>query len=336
MPARITPLITCLMLDTRNLWPGQKIDDAASDVLQLLDPEEQRKARGMLQIKDARMVVASALIKRYYISKTLGIPWKSILFGRRPDPVHGKPCYLPEDGSESPIEFNVSHQAGIVVLVGCERSEAELGVDIVCVNERDDYRIIDSEGLNGWVNMFEQFFSPEEVWDMSYNVDTFQLLDGVDITPDELGRHDRCCTRGRELTVDLKNGQQRTFNSDLLIDAKLRRFYTFYCHKEAYIKLTGEAMLADWLQELEFRNVRSPKPGTVARCSTHGRWGEKANDVEVWLHGRRVEDVKMEIQAFEEDFMISIAARPASKFEGEDMPTFQNISVEDIISVGTS
>ena len=107
---------------------------------------------------------------------------------------------------------------------------------------------------------------------------------------------------------------QRTFSSDLLIDAKLRRFYTHWCYKEAYIKMDGEALLAKWIPELEFKNPRAPKMGTVARCSTHGTWGERVSDVEVWFQRRRLEDVRMEIQAFEENYMIGVAAKPAGKF----------------------
>ena len=88
------------------------------------------------------------------------------------------------------MEFNVSHQAGLVALVGCKTSEleVELGVDIVCVNERNDYRVIDEEGFNGWVDIYSEIFSQEESFDMKYNADAFHLLDGTLITPDLLGR----------------------------------------------------------------------------------------------------------------------------------------------------
>ena len=129
------------------------------------------------------------------------------------------------------------------------------------------------------------------------------------------------------MSVTLPNGEQRELDSDLLIDAKLRRFYTFWCFKEAYIKLDGEALLAQWIPQLEFKHVRAPRPGTPARCSTHGTWGERYSDAEVWFsmkgeekgpagirglkkgESRRLEDTRVEIQAFEEDFMIGVAAR---------------------------
>ncbi|GME48692.1 4 -phosphopantetheinyl transferase protein [Neofusicoccum parvum] len=306
--------LTYWLLDTRSLWPGDRIDQAAADVLDLISPEEQEGVRRKHFIQDARLSLGSALLKRAFISKVTGVPWHKIRFGRAGDPVHGKPCYVDEKGQPVPnVTFNVSHQAGLVALVGSTLPDAELGVDIVCVNERNDYRVIDKDGFDGWVDMYDEIFSAEESWDMKYNIDSLQLLDGSILTPSELGRSDRCCRRDQTLsaTRKLESGatENISFNSDLLIDAKLRRFYTFWCYKEAYIKLTGEALMASWLKQLEFKNVKVPRPGTVARCSTHGSWGEKVDDVEVWLHGKRLEDVRMEIQAFEEDRMVSIAVK---------------------------
>jgi 4'-phosphopantetheinyl transferase len=91
------------------------------------------------------MSLGSALLKRLFVHQTLDVPWKDIKFGRKRDPKHGKPCALlaPTTPHPSPlpapIEFNVSHQAGLVALVGCKADilDAELGVDIVCVNERN-------------------------------------------------------------------------------------------------------------------------------------------------------------------------------------------------------
>jgi 4'-phosphopantetheinyl transferase len=280
------------------------------------------------------MSLASALLKRLFVHKTLGIPWASVRYGRKGDDVHGKPCCILPSGARAPIEFNISHQAGLVTLIGSDvGGDVELGTDIVCVNERNDYRVIDTEGFEGWVDMYTEIFSEEESWDMKYTVDSVQLLDGTVLTPAEIGRHDRCCVRNRTLVATLPNGETKTFSSDLLIDAKLRRFYTFWCYKEAFIKQSGEALLAPWLRDLEFKNVRSPAPGTVARCSTHGSWGEKVGDVEVWMHRRRISDVKIEIQAFEENFMIGVAIKPAVKLPSTGFPQFESLNLEKILEV---
>lgn len=258
------------------------------------------------------MSLASALLKRLFVSQALSIPWNAVRFGRKRDPQHGKPYALLPNGQPAPLEFNISHQAGLVALVGCKTKEIELGVDIVCVNERNDYRVIDTDGFEGWVNIYEDIFSQEESADMKFKADGFQLLDGTEVKPEYLAIDDWACSRrNQQLTATLPSGEKRTFSSDLLIDAKLRRFYTFWCYKEAYIKLDGEALLASWLKELEFRNVRAPRQGTVARCSTAGCWGERVGDAEVWFKNKRLEDVRIEIQAFEDEYMVSVAAKPS-------------------------
>ncbi|KAI4720522.1 putative phosphopantetheinyl transferase [Aureobasidium sp. EXF-10727] len=330
--------LTCWLIDTRTLWPGQHIKDAASDILHLLSDDEKDAVLRKIFIADARMSLASALLKRLYISRTLSIPWRDVKIARRGDPKHGKPCAVLPNGSFAHIDFNISHQAGLVSLVGWNPSPGDsqsalVGADIVCVNERDDYRTIDQEGFDAWIDIYEDIFSDAERWDMKYNVDYITLLDGRIIPGSNLDRVDRCVQRNKNLTITLPNGETESFNSDILIDAKLRRFYSFFCYKEAYIKLAGEALLAPWLKELEFQNVRSPKPGTVARCSTHGTWGEKVSDVEVVLHGQKVDDVKMTLQAFEENFMLATAVQGLQDLEA---PPFTKLHLEnDVLAFAT-
>lgn len=277
------------------------------------------------------MSLASALLKRAFVCKTFRVPWYSVKFARKGNPLHGKPAYIFPNGSIAAVDFNISHQAGIVVLMGTSTKGVEVGVDVTCVNERNDFRSIDKEGWDSWVDIYEEVFSEEELWDMKYNVDRVTLLDGYDLDPEEVGRHDRCLTRDQELSIRLKNGQVRYASSELIIDAKLRRFYTYYAYKEGYIKLVGEGLLATWLKDLEFRNVRSPKQGVVMRCSTHGAWGGRVDDVEVWLHGRRVTDVTMEMHAYEEDILICTAAKRSDGKPVGPHPSFTRLDLEQDI-----
>ncbi|KAF2104218.1 4'-phosphopantetheinyl transferase [Rhizodiscina lignyota] len=314
--------ITCWLLDTRSLWKG------ASEELRLVSPDERDSICRKMQLQDAKMSLASALLKRAFISKTFRVPWTSIRFGRKGDPIHGKPCYIFPNGSIASVDFNVSHQAGLVALVGTRKKSVEVGVDITCVNERNDYRHIDEEGFDGFVDIYEEVFSQAELWDIKYNIESVTLLDGTEVSAEELGRHDRICRRNRDVQVTLKNGRTEQISSELIIDAKLRRFYAFYAYKEAYIKLVGEGLLATWLKALEFKNVRAPKPGTVMRCSTYGTWGEKVDDAEAWLKGRRVDDVRLWIQGLEEDVLIATAVRGASGA----LPDFQRVDLnQDIL-----
>lgn len=347
--------ISCWLLDTRSLWPGQNIWSApgAAEAMALVSMAEQKTISTKMFIQDARMSLGSALLKRLFISKTLDIPWKDVGLARKGDPKHGKPCAVDVVGRPiEGIDFNVSHQAGLVALIGWNgkkrhrytpaggiegyispstnfEPDVMVGVDIVCVNERDDYRTIDAEGLDGWVDIYDFVFSDEERWSMKYDVDYVTLLDGTILGRDEIGRHDRCIQRNKQIALTTPHGKDVKFNSDLLVDAKLRRFYTYFCYKEAYIKLAGEALLAPWLKQLEFFNVRSPKPGTVARCSTLGQWGEEVDDVEVHMNGQEVEDVKMKIQSYEESFMISTAIQ--GEINGLRVPSFKKLDLRSDI-----
>lgn len=266
-------------------------------------------------IADAKMSLASALLKRLYISRALDIPWKNVLITRKGDPKHGKPCAVLPKGCPFTFDFNVSHQNGLVSLIGWKgtpgssAAEVQVGTDIVCVNERDDYRTIDTEGFDAWIDIYTDIFSEQERWDMKFSLDRITLLNGLVVPASSLNRLDRCIVRNKPLSVTLPTGETHHFSSDLIVEAKLRRFYSFFCYKEAFIKLSGEALLAPWLTDLEFQNVRSPLPGTQARCSTLGTWGERVDDVEVLLHGEKVEDVNMTLQAFEEDFMLATAVK---------------------------
>jgi 4'-phosphopantetheinyl transferase len=291
-------------------------------------------------IADAKMSLASALLKRLYISRCLNIPWKEVKLTRKGDLKHGKPCaVIPSSSAFSTsveIDFNVSHQNGLVSLIGWKGkgpSTVQVGTDIVSVNERDDYRTIDTEGFEAWIDIYTDIFSEQERWDMKYNIDYLTLLDGRVIPGNQLNRLDRCCARNIPLSLTLPTtGEKVEFSSDLIIEAKLRRFYAYFCYKEAFIKLTGEALLAPWLTDLEFQGVRSPLPGTQARCSTHGTWGERVEDVEVVLHGEKVEDVRMTLQAFEEEFMIATAVK-GEQIDGVKVPEWKKLDLESEVLV---
>jgi 4'-phosphopantetheinyl transferase len=307
--------------------------------LPLLSKDEQETVLRKMFIADAKMSLASALLKRLYISRALQIPWKDVTITRQGDPKHGKPCaVIPAASSSTYLDFNVSHQAGLVSLIGYHAppgssARVKVGTDIVFVNERDDYRTIDSEGFDAWIDIYTDIFSDSERWDMKYTLDYLTLLDGRHIPGSQLNRLDRCISRNTSLSITLPTTAEKVeFSSDLIVEAKLRRFYAFFCYKEAFIKLTGEALLAPWLTELEFRGVRSPVPGTQARCSTHGTWGERVEDVEVVLHGSRVEDVRMTLQAFEEEFMLATAVK-GEEVEGMEVPMFEKLGLESDVLV---
>lgn len=82
-------------------------------------------------------------------------------------------------------------------------------------------------------------------------------------------------------------------------------FYTYWALKEAYIKMTGEALLAPWLRELEFTDVVVPEPSEESPCS------QPYTAIKTWLRGELVEDVRIEVVAFGDEYLIATAARGA-------------------------
>jgi 4'-phosphopantetheinyl transferase len=264
------------------------------------------------------------------------------------------------------VDFNVSHQAGLVTLVGVCVSDPQqcqgdvlIGCDIVAPHERADLEAIKATDFEDFTSTFAEIFSSDELWDISYNLPSHSvtLLNGQTLSSKALGRLDRTIVCDKIMRVKLEDGRIEEFISDLVIDAKLRRFYTFFCLKEAYIKLIGEGLLAPWIKECEFKNVRAPTQGTVARCSTHGTWGGRVHggrnamdqssgdieeeekseeeDLEVWLNGEELPNVRTEVQAYEENYMIATMIKPSSLLGSSiHFPKWERVNLEkDILDV---
>lgn len=211
----------------------------ASRPLALLTPTEKTKVLKYYFVADAKMALASALLKHWVVSKYCGVPWRET---RLSADMNGKPVYRDAAGGQ-PIVFNVSHQAGLVSLVAAHRHNAttggdnsgiHLGVDIVSVSERrrHDYQTIRTGGWGKFVDTYADVFGRTEV---SY------LKSGLVALP----------------------AYRMLHTEDERRDFKLRAFYTLWCLREAYVKMTGEALLASWLGDLIFQNFEAPEPGTT-------------------------------------------------------------------------
>jgi len=372
--------ITRWIIDTRTLWPGQNIQEAAGEYLSYVSPLERKNIIRKFHIADAKMSLASALIKRAFIAKVTGLLWSEIEFTRRGHPIHGKPCWLPPKHNTTgmpwpTVDFNVSHQAGLVTLIGVcvpdgellPNEEAMVGCDIVAPNERPDMECIQGSDFEDYTSTFQEIFSSSELWDITYNLPSYAvaLLNGQRLSSYELGRLDRTIVTDKPVRLQMPDGRLETFSSDRIIEAKLRRFYTFFSLKEAYIKLVGEGLLAPWIKELEFRNVQAPTPGSPARCSgVYGVWGGSAHggrssgldiltgledfsiggredDLEIWRDGEELHNVRTEVSAFEEDFMITTMIQPSSLLPPSgNFPQWENVNMErdvlDIARMGKS
>jgi len=258
------------------------------------------------------MSLASSLLKRLAITKFCGVPWSEAVVSRD---ANRKPCYIPAMPGSKAIEFNVSHQAGLVVFVACLCAQGEigLGTDIVCVDERDDYARIEKEGFFSWVDMHSDVFAPSET--QALKMDATQLVlplpEDLQIAGYARDAIARCQYRSQRVSWKDAAGEVQEIDADAVIETKLRRFYALWCLREAYVKMTGEALLADWLKELEFRRFKTPSASGVEGGSTNIKLelGEVVADFEIYFKGKRVKDVAMELRAFGRDYMVASAAR---------------------------
>jgi 4'-phosphopantetheinyl transferase len=296
---------------------------------------------------DACMALGSALLKRAYISKCTGLEWSKITFSRKLDEKLGKPYWQPpNDGKDWPIiEFNVSHQHGIVVLVGAcaqrragQRNDAdiEIAVDIVSPNERNDMSTIAASNFAEFVLTFEYVLSEDEIFAVTYTLPTngtMQLLSGESIPNEKFGRLDRTIECGQTLSVRLGDGRNISFPSELIIEEKLRNFYANFSLKEAITKLGGLGLTAPWIKECEFVGVRAPAKGSVRRCNILGTWGEiiRGQDMEIRMNGEEVKDVASEQQSLEEDYIITTMLRPSSALNDGKFSAWTTVHLQDIL-----
>jgi 4'-phosphopantetheinyl transferase len=264
------------------------------------------------------MSLASQLLKHLVISKYCHVPWCKSTFSRD---ARGKPFWPPSDmASQSHVKigFNVSHQAGLVSLIAVigGDGDVDVGTDIVCVDERldHDYRQIEKEGFFSWVDVYSSVFAQSEVSYMKLapvklNLDKGQQLNGY--SKDVLSRCQRRNVALEVQTLDRDQEQTTKFSldSNVVIDAKMRRFYAMWCLREAYVKMTGEALLAPWLKELEILNVEAPYGDETIHEPTSLKRGQVVKDIRINFKGQLVTNVVMELAALGTNYMVAGSAR---------------------------
>lgn len=270
-------------------------------LLETLQYSDQETITKYYHLADRHMSLASYLLKYLFIHQTCRIPWPEIRINRTPAP-HHRPCFIPPSTPNQlctipNIEFNVSHQASLVALAGTTiaptkdpasiiqftprdpsstpvASAPQIGIDITCVDERSrrggkNTSPATAKDLADFVDIFAEVFSAREI-------------DNMKSPPSHAGRY--------------------ASEADA-VKAGIRLFYTYWALKEAYIKMTGEALLASWLRELEFTDVVPPTPVPGSG------WSMPYTGVRTWLYGKEVQDVRVEVVAFEEDYLVATAAR---------------------------
>ncbi|PGH13396.1 hypothetical protein AJ79_03675 [Helicocarpus griseus UAMH5409] len=313
------PILTRWYIDTRPLTATT----ASLPLLSTLQEPDQTTIKAFYHLSDRHMSLASYLLKYLFIHRTCRVPWSQIIISRTPAP-HKRPCYiplqqqqqqqqqqkLPGEKETSPIpipniEFNVSHQASLVALAGCihptgpteddgdmnlssqeqqqprspsanNPSIPQIGIDITCTDDpaRRNRGVPKTEAeLRDFIDIFAEVFSQNE--------------------------------------IDAMKAYPAAANLDLQASIKyrVRLFYTYWALKEAYIKMTGEALLAPWLRDLEFRDVVIPSPPSSSASLSSGAWGVPETGVKAVLYGREVADVRLEVVAFGEDYIFATAGR---------------------------
>lgn len=239
------------------------------------------------------MALGSRLLKRYIITRFAGEPsgtpisWWDAVATRNKDT---KPVFLlPSDGTE-PLIFNVSHQAGLVVLAAalCPPTGVTVGVDIVCPTERRarDHDMIRKEGWKTFVAIHEEVFSQADV----------RALESLPFG---------------------------SANTSAIMDRKLRYFYTVWCLREAYVKMTGEALLAPWLKVLEMRGFAPP--GDV----------DAASPLEIYFEGRKLDNVDMElVDILGGEFIIGTSVGRNAAGEGLALGDYEFLDIEAVTAFG--
>ncbi|KLJ10976.1 hypothetical protein EMPG_09807 [Blastomyces silverae] len=302
--------------------------------LSTLQESDQTTVKAFYHLSDRHMSLASYLLKYLFVHRTCRVPWDQIVIDRTPAP-HKRPCYIPPQREQPPlsgddnqnakpltpipsIEFNVSHQASLVALAGClnptprsveeafppqprvtlssntdvynnqpspssPSSPPQVGIDITCTDDparRNRGPPKTEAELHAFIDIFAEVFSTNE-------------LDAMKAYP----------------RTNSNSSSSATMSLQESITHRLRLFYTYWALKEAYIKMTGEALLAPWLRDLEFRDVVVPTPPPALSASAPLQWGVPETGVRAMLYGRDVPEVRLEVVAFGNDYIFATAGR---------------------------
>lgn len=318
-------------------------------LIHTLPQERQDTIRKYVRKPDRYMSLSSELLKFFFIHKTARIPWSEIKISRTPKP-HNRPYWAPPEGWRQRgfegVEFNVSHQAGMIVLVGCRtpnrprdaiicdhsdiniRSQTVINPDPIAVMEAESEISEDeSEDVRIGVDV-ACTWEPPRTQDLSTQEKLDEWIDIFDEMFSEMEKD------------DMKNTRVKGVDSMSELDGKARRFYTYWALKEAYIKMVGEGLLAPWLKELEYKGVPVPEPCRSSKliCDAD-KWtkidDEAVQQMQVLFKQRNIEHtMQTSLESFEDTFLIATMTRGVLDESGSEA-RWQRLDFSDIEACAT-
>ncbi|KIW25202.1 uncharacterized protein PV07_08400 [Cladophialophora immunda] len=149
-PANFTTTINRWYIDTRPYVPQPHNPKSLHSLplLSTLQHSDEEAITRFIRPADRFMSLASALLKYTFIHRRAKIPWSEVQISRTPAP-HRRPYWEPPENwsttdiyddsdpteeESRPIrglEFNVSHQAGLVTIVGCSTPTPQLPSSVI-------------------------------------------------------------------------------------------------------------------------------------------------------------------------------------------------------------
>ncbi|CRK44762.1 hypothetical protein BN1723_006288 [Verticillium longisporum] len=129
-----------------------------------------------------------------------------------------------------------------------------------------------------------------------------------------------------------------SLGSHLLKRHAIARFCGVPWSRAAYVKMTGEALLAPWLRDLEFRGFRAPAAASGkegGRLNVDEAEGTAVRQHEIYLEGKKVEDANVCLKSVGPDYMVCAAVRtPGRKGEGLALRLgdFELVRLEELIA----
>ena len=262
------------------------------------------------------MALGSQLLKHFVVSSCCRLPWRDTPITRNE---RTKPVYRDPATGKCPLDFNVSHQAGLVALVAVHGrgttapGRVDVGVDVVSTSERRDrdHAMVRADGWLRFVDMHADVFADSEAAYLKH-----QILSSVP-------------------------GLRRGADQEEILDFKLRCFYTLWCLREAYIKMTGDALLAKWLKNLEFRHFVPPAPTAsfYAAPREDGSSQVTVSRSDLLFYRQPVTDANVHIQSMGPDIMCCTAVRTTPDAEeglSYKLGSFRMLSIDEILRFAES